>query len=62
MTVKIFTKKMPEENQPLPQAIVKGYLLRTAHQKRQHKQRAFSSFFTRLHIGRFKAAPYQSSK
>ena len=26
------------------------------------KQRAFSSFFTRLHIGRFKAAPYKSSK
>ena len=39
-------KKMSEENQPLPQTIIKGYLLRTAQ----------------WHIGRFKAAPYKSSK
>ena len=27
-------KKHVRENQPLPQTIIKGYLLRTAHQKR----------------------------
>ena len=55
---------MSEENQPLPQTIVKGYLsipLRTA-QEQQLKQTVFCPFFTRLHIGRFKAAPYKSSK
>ena len=31
-------KKMSEENQPLPQTIIKGYLLRTAHQKLQLKE------------------------
>ena len=43
-------KKMSEENQPLPQTIIKGNLLRTAHQKLQLKQRTFSSFSTRLHM------------
>ena len=61
VTVKIL-QKISEENQPLPQTIIKGYLLRTAHQKRKLKQRAFSPFFIRLHIGRFTAAPYKSSK
>ena len=41
---------MSEENRPLPQTIIKDYFLRRAHQK------------TRWHIGRFKAAPYKSSK
>ena len=32
MTVKKFFKNV-RENQPLPQTIIKGYLVRTAHQK-----------------------------
>ena len=46
MTVKIFTKKMSQENQPLRQTIIKGYLLRTAQQKRQLNRELF---FPSLH-------------
>ena len=63
MTVKIFTKKCPTKiSLFLKWSYIKGYLLRTAYKKSQLKQRTFSSFSTRLHIGRFKAAPYKSSK
>ena len=34
-------KKMSEENQPLPQTIIKGHPLRTAHQKRQLNRELF---------------------
>ena len=43
MTFKKFTK-MFEENQPLPQNIIKGYFLRTAHQKHDGTLVNFKTF------------------
>ena len=43
MTFKKFTK-MFEENQPLPQTIIKGYFLRTAHQKHDGTLVNFKTF------------------